>query len=122
MVAAALAALMLQGLAPPGYMPGSLSSGWPVMLCPEGLPKGFLSGGHHHHGHHQAAGGAADHDPGLGEHCPLGGMLDGAALSSLAITADHGPLLALDRPALYAAPALARGNPAHPSRAPPATV
>ena len=37
-------ALLLQCLAPPGYMAGSLDDGWPVVLCPEGLPAGFLGG------------------------------------------------------------------------------
>jgi len=129
MVAAALAALLLQGLAPPGYMPGSLASGWPVVLCPEGLPKGFLGGGHHHGhhqghhpAHHQGSGHGADHDPGLGEHCPLGGMLDGAALSSTAVVGGDGPLFAGDPSDGYLAPALARRTSAHRTRAPPRTV
>jgi len=64
--------LMLQSLAPPGYMAGSLEDGWPVVLCPDGLPADFLD----HHHHHDATG--SGHDVSLDGHCPLGGVLDGA--------------------------------------------
>ena len=68
-------ALLLQCLAPPGYMAGSLEDGWPVVLCPEGLPAGFL-GGHAHHHHHAEQSGD---DLSLDGYCPLGGMLDASA-------------------------------------------
>ena len=66
-------ALLLQALAPPGYMAGSVENGWPVALCPEGLPSGFLDQGHHH-GHHQ--GDDKAESVSLEGYCPLGGVLD----------------------------------------------
>ena len=84
-------ALVLQSLAPPGYMAGSLDDGWPVVLCPEGLPAGFLGHAHHHHEHggdnarqeHTRPAHSPAHSPdrGLDGHCPLGGMLDASATS-----------------------------------------
>lgn len=61
-------ALLVRGMAVPGYMAGD--SGWPVQLCPEGLSSAsvaliFGSGDHHHvhhHAHHSPAG--IDPDPG----------------------------------------------------------
>lgn len=52
---AALMALVLQSLYPPGLMPGQLKDGWVASLCPQGLPMGFAHRlglhGHHHAGH-----------------------------------------------------------------------
>ena len=67
------AMLLVGSLAPPGYMPGSLSSGWVVVLCPEGLPPGFLQGhAHHHHHDSDASGGSTD----AHNYCPLGSAID----------------------------------------------
>lgn len=41
--AALIVVLLLHSLAPGGYMPASIATGWPVMLCPDGLPDGFLA-------------------------------------------------------------------------------
>ncbi len=75
-VAAFAFALVLQSLAPPGYMAGSIEDGWPVVLCPEGLPSAFLGHAHHHHEHKKAD---VRPDMSLDGHCPLGGMLDATA-------------------------------------------
>ena len=72
-------ALLLQSLAPPGYMAGSIDAGWPVILCPEGLPAGFLAHGEHGHHHDETGGGE---DVSIDGHCPLGSVLD--ASTSLA--------------------------------------
>ena len=67
--------LLAGSLAPPGYMPGSIASGWLVVLCPEGLPAGFLEGHTHQHHHDSTqAGGAGDID--AHTYCPLGSALD----------------------------------------------
>lgn len=109
-------ALLLQSLAPPGYMAGSLDDGWPVVLCPEGLPPGFLGHQGHHH-HEQAAG----EDLSLDGHCPLGGMLDAAtALQAPAPDTDQAGYAAFRT--LYRSPAPSRQLEGHPARAPPAHV
>lgn len=50
------AAGLLRLLVPAGYMPAPLSSGWPVQICPDGLPASavhaLLGQSHHHHHHH----------------------------------------------------------------------
>ena len=108
-------ALVLQSLAPPGYMAGSLEDGWPVVLCPEGLPVGFLGLSHSHHHHHHGEGHGHDNagkdarpDLGLDGHCPLGGMLDVSAVA----TAGGLPLahvaMAGAGPLRYEAPVLQR--------------
>lgn len=110
-------ALLLQALAPPGYMAGSLDQGWPVVLCPEGLPSGFLGHddhqGHHHHGDDKTA-----EDVSLDGYCPLGGMLDAATPLHAAVvgTAEPGRTLSAS---VYPAPVPARRVVAPPSRAPP---
>lgn len=116
-------ALVLQSLAPPGYMAGSIEDGWPVVLCPEGLPAGFLGHSHHHHEHDHGQGAKdARPDVGLDGHCPLGGMLDASAVltaagpqQTVAGAADN------DAPA-YEPPALPRLNTPRVSRAPPIPV
>lgn len=127
MFVVALAALLLQSLAPPGYMHGSVDRGWPVVLCPEGLPNGFLGGAHGHHEHHLDAhldphldhAGAGTHDPGLGEHCPLGGMLDHAAPSLPAGFDADRSVARLAPSTRYTAPRLASRARANRTRAPP---
>lgn len=109
-------ALLLQSLAPPGYMAGSLSDGWPVVLCPEGLPAGYL--GHVGHGHHhdEEAGGK---DLSLDGHCPLGSILDASALLSVS-SVSLGSASPLPVTASYSAPVSSRPVSIHPARAPPA--
>lgn len=94
--------LLVQGLTPAGFMPASLASGWIAMLCPEGLPAGFLAApdtGHSAHQHHApahqhgAAGSAsavpdqghaaAGHHEGV-DYCQLGSALDAPAVASYA--------------------------------------
>jgi hypothetical protein len=115
--AAAWLVLLLQSLAPPGYMPGSLADGWPVVLCPEGLPAGFLRAHHHHDG---AADEFSHLDSSLEGYCPLGGVLDGSAISvpGMACTDPRLPGPAL--PADYRAPGIATRYPTRFSRGPPA--
>lgn len=108
-------ALLLQCLAPPGYMAGSLDNGWPVVLCPEGLPTGFL--GDHHHHHEEGTG----EDVSLGGYCPLGGILDvSTALPTLNLAIDPIRFAASGVPQ-HAAPSRRRVE-AHPARAPPTRV
>jgi hypothetical protein len=94
-VVLAMAVLALQALSPPGYMPGSLAGGWPVVLCPEGLPTGWLHdlAPAETHAHHAAAAQPdslpaphdTDHDAGMQldmlAYCPLGSVLDGTVLA-----------------------------------------
>jgi len=108
--------LLLQSLAPPGYMAGSVENGWPVILCPEGLPSGFM--GHDGHAHHHDAAGAAE-DVSLDGHCPLGSVLD--ATASLAVPPyGAGQPLPVTPSFLYAAPLVPKPVSTHPTRAPPA--
>jgi hypothetical protein len=116
-LAAAALALVLQSLAPPGYMPGSISSGWPVILCPEGLPPGFLG---HVHGHHQGASGKHKADMGLDGHCPLGSILGTVALAATMALPAGQRLAARYGRWSYNAPNLVPLTRNHPSRAPPA--
>lgn len=64
----ALAVLLLQALAPIGYMPASADSGWLFQLCPDGLSPGtmaVLHAGHSDalvHAHHAVS--QADHEAG----------------------------------------------------------
>lgn len=62
---------------PPGYMPASLEDGWPIKLCPAGLPDGLLSAEKGDHAQHQ--------DNGLDEesapaYCPVGSLAELSAL------------------------------------------
>jgi hypothetical protein len=113
-LAAVSLALLLQALAPPGYMAGSLDDGWPVVLCPEGLPSGFL--GQHGHHHHQETSGE---DMSLDGHCPLGGVLD-ASVSLTALNLDAGQTIYATSLSFYRPPAAQRRVESHPARAPPA--
>ena len=73
-------ALAVQSLFPAGYMPASLADGWPVMLCPDGLPPDFLPTSGHHHGAHHDHGDEAGGDPRASDDCALGKALQGQAL------------------------------------------
>jgi hypothetical protein len=112
-LAAVSLALLLQALAPPGYMAGSLEDGWPVVLCPEGLPAGFL-GQHGHHHHQQTSG----EDVSLDGHCPLGGVLD-VSISLAALNLDAGQATYSTSLSLYRPPAAQRRIESHSARAPP---
>ncbi len=114
-LAAVSLALLLQCLAPPGYMAGSLDDGWPVVLCPEGLPAGFLG----HHGHHHGEESAEDLS--LDGYCPLGGMLDTTTAVQAVALAD-GSAAGLSFQTRYRAPLPTRRVHAHPARAPPVHV
>ena len=107
--------LVLQSLAPPGYMAGSLEAGWPVVLCPKGLPDAFL--GHTAHHHHELAPGAEDLP--LDGHCPLGSVFDASAVSFGASAADPVALSHIDDSSIYQSPPLQRRFRAHLTRAPP---
>ena len=79
-LAAVCLALAVQSLFPAGYMPASLADGWPVMLCPDGLPADFLPTSGHHHGAHHDHGDEAGDDPRASDDCALGKALQGQAL------------------------------------------
>jgi hypothetical protein len=116
--------LLAQGAMPAGYMPSAVDSGWPVMLCPEGLPENFLSGTphqHHDHGQHLES----DSEDALSGHqsdkdyCPLGSAFDTAVLTGF-VCSDTFQITHHDSVALrYETPLVAaRANRAQP-RAPP---
>ena len=109
-------ALILQSLAPPGYMHGSLKDGWPVVLCPEGMPAGYLGQGHHHHDED----GTSEHDLSLGDRCPLGSVLDGTLAAKLPPQLDQTSEQAIHLIGYYAPLSLQRRHRIPPSRAPPA--
>ena len=116
----ALAMLSLRALTPEGYMPGSRDSGLLFELCPSGMPVEImraLGGGHHHHHDHHGDGEKASVSG--TEQCPIGHMLNAAAVT------DGDPQVSL-APARYdyeTAPARTLaivGATAYRSRAPPA--
>ena len=123
------ALLLVQGVMPAGYMPASVDSGWPVMLCPEGLPEGFLSprsaaGARPlHHAHHSPVGHDPSHAPtpadlsapqdhgqhDTGEHsassyCPLGSAINAAVIAELADVEISERIPAVPAILAYAAP------------------
>ena len=110
--------LVLQSLAPPGYMAGSLNDGWPVVLCPKGLPDAFL--GHAAHHHHEMAPGAEDLP--LDGHCPLGSVFDESAVNSVAAAADSAAFGRVDFSSIYQPPPGQRPFRAHLTRAPPTST
>ncbi|MEQ9022679.1 MAG: hypothetical protein RLN82_07960 [Pseudomonadales bacterium] len=71
----ALLAMLLRILVPTGYMPGSLASGWFLVLCPDGISSSTMavlmgeSGHHHHHMSHGDVDSSADDEY---EQCDLG--------------------------------------------------
>jgi hypothetical protein len=71
-----LAALLLRAAIPDGYMPAAAGSGLLFVLCPSGVPAGFmqaLAGPDHHHHHSDNTESAYD----AGQ-CPIGHMLSSA--------------------------------------------
>jgi hypothetical protein len=84
---AVVALLLVQGLYPRGFMPGSIEDGWPVVLCPSVWPAAFFSDtnrvDHHHHGLEDASrqlGATAQSE--ASDYCVLGGALDQQAVVS----------------------------------------
>ncbi len=78
------AVVLLHSLFPSGYMPTSLASGWPVMLCPDGLPEGFLAAiNGHHSDHHQHD----DHTnkSSASDNCPVGKAFKTSAIPTAVI-------------------------------------
>ncbi len=124
--------LIVQGVMPSGYMPASVAEGWPVALCPEGLPPAFLlvrpaaapRAGHHanHHDHGGAEQSGQEVHAGASDYCPIGSALDVSAVAVLVATGAAGlrpyahPTSSYQRPALTVEPAAFR------SRAPPAVA
>jgi hypothetical protein len=119
-------AVLLQALAPPGYMAGPLENGWPVVVCPEGMPAGFMpgfdSGGHDSHQQHDHG----DHDnksaTATDGSCLLAGVLDGSLLPDAGewLPATHRTPL---RPRAAVGPApVTRLYTPHQSRAPPVSA
>jgi len=116
--------LLVQGAMPAGYMPASVASGWPVMLCPEGLPAGFLDalnggagsqqirGGRHHHPHHADLlknQHAEPHQHTTGtDYCPLGSSLDNPALVEIHATSAGCSPVFVYQSSGYQTPALPR--------------
>lgn len=87
LLAAALT-LLLRTLVPAGYMPAPLTSGWPVQICPDGLPLAAVEAllgqahGHHHHGGDPASG----DDTAMPEQCELGaGFAASAAVAGISL-------------------------------------
>lgn len=102
--------LLVQGLTPAGFMPAAVESGWLVMLCPEGLPAGFLAPSDNPHAAHQqhsmahqhgspadAAAGHAGHSTddhhGSVDYCQLGSALHAPAVAILPPVSVINPLL-----------------------------
>jgi len=110
------AALLMQCLAPAGYMAGSLDDGWPVVLCPEGLPSGFVA-----HRHHDESAKHA-HDWSFSGHCALGGVLDVFSVESYALRYPTVPLPVGSFAPYQKSSGGQRPIKIHPARAPPLSV
>jgi len=48
----AMLAMLLRILVPTGFMPGSLASGWYIVLCPDGIPSSTMMVLMDEHSHH----------------------------------------------------------------------
>ena len=111
---AAVGALVLRALIPVGYMPGDLTAGEFMVLCPNG-PSGELIlqafGGAHHH--HDGAGIDAD------KACPIGVTLKYAAIPSQELPNLWQPRLAAAYIGNHTAVADRLAPPAFRPRAPP---
>lgn len=74
MLRAAIAGLILRAMIPLGYMPGNLVAGEFMVLCPSGVPAGFMQAlSHRHHMHDESS---IDID----QVCPIGTALQHAWL------------------------------------------
>ena len=94
-----LAPLLLRASIPDGYMPAPLAAGLPFVLCPSGVPAGFmatLSGSdqHRHHGHEGSVGTHVESGQ-----CPIGHML-----TPVAAFDDCWPTVAIPAPLAFSAP------------------
>ena len=108
--------VLLQGLYPAGYMPGSLSTdGWLVALCPEGLPSTFL--GDHGHHHHDSA--AVEATSASQSACPLAAMLEVPAEPPAVHLLVSAGYRQIDRVEWVPATPPVRFRPAYATRAPP---
>lgn len=76
------AAVLLQSMYPSGYMPASAADGWPIMLCPDGMPAGFMTTGHP--GHHQH--GSGDESPKAADSCPVGKAFESQPVPVASVT------------------------------------
>jgi len=118
-ILALAATLLLRAMIPAGFMPAAIGAGFPLQVCPSGLPDGALArlagehAGHHHHahhGHHEADGENRSGDGGhaySAEQCPIAHLIAAAALPVSAAPA---------LPALPA-PAIVSPTPQHPAAA-----
>ena len=114
------ATLLLRAMIPAGFMPAAIGAGFPLQVCPSGLPDGALArlagehaahhhhAGHGHHGHHDPAGSGDGGHAYSAEQCPIAHLIAAAALPVSA-----GPAV----PALPA-PAIVAPVPRHPATAP----
>lgn len=129
------ASLLLRVLVPAGYMPAPVADGWPLQLCPDGMPmaamRALLGDGHHHHRHHGGPAAFAAANAGadavadtaaaaMPAQCELGAgfaaatLLDSAGVPPSFVGA---PTIVRRDPAAPTAPP---HRPAYQSRAPPA--
>jgi len=130
-----LAALALRIVVPAGFMPASISDGWFIQLCPQGLSPAAMELLHPGHGqsdndhsghddHHAQHGGQPDggnpHDESAPDsnYCPLGSLYSAAAVPQ---SDDQGPILAVnaERPEEETLSAIVYRRTGYQSRAPP---
>jgi len=130
-----LVALALRVVIPAGFMPASISDGWFIQLCPQGLSPAAMELLHPGHGqnrtdhndhdaHHAGHGGQVDgdnpHDESAPDtvYCPLGNLYSAAGVPQ---SFDLGPVLAVatERPAEETLPAIVYRRTGYRSRAPP---
>jgi len=99
--------LLVQGAMPSGYMPSAIDGGWPVMLCPDGLPENFLSDrSHQHHHSPETVHGSNEDGPSSDEnsttdYCPLGSALDTAVIAGLPGLPAASPIFAVTQSGDY---------------------
>ncbi len=110
------ATLLLRAMIPAGFMPAAIGAGFPLQVCPSGLPQGALArlagepAAHHHHiqhEHHDAGGSGDGGHAYSAEQCPIAHLIAAAALPVSA-----GPAVPALPAAVIVAPA-----PRHPAAA-----
>jgi hypothetical protein len=120
---------------PAGFMPGPVSDGWFIQLCPQGLSPAAMELLHPGHGqdhrahvshddHHARHGGQSDdgkpHDDSTSgsNYCPLGSLYSAAAVPQ---SVEQGPMLAVtaDRPEGETLTAIVYRRTGYQARAPP---
>jgi len=82
-ISIALLAMLLRILVPTGFMPGSLASGWYLVLCPDGISSSTMAvlmgeSGHHHH--HMPQGDTGTSKDNEYKQCDLGSGFSSAAI------------------------------------------